>query len=109
MKDVGEVNVILCIKNIRNNDGICLSQSHYIEKIHGMLKYHECFPVATSFGPTYKLTRNSGRPIAQLEYAKVIGCFMCSMTGTRPDIAFAIGNLSRYNSNLSKFHWQAIH
>ena len=35
MKDMGEVDVILGIKIIRNNDGIHLSQSHYIEKVLG--------------------------------------------------------------------------
>ena len=70
--------------------------------------YKDCSPVATPFNPTYKLTQNSGRPIAQLEYAKVIGYLMYAMTSTRPDIAFAVGKLSRYISNLSKFHWHVI-
>ena len=74
----------------------------------GRFNYKDCFPVATPFDPTYKLTRNSGRPIAQLEYTKVIGCLMYAMTSTRPDIAFAIGKISRYTSNPSKFHWHAI-
>ena len=64
--------------------------------------------MATPFDPTYKLTRNSGRPIAQFEYAKVIGCLMYAMTSTRPDIAFAVGKLSRYTSNPSKFYWHTV-
>ena len=31
------------------------------------------------------------------------------MTSIRPDIAFAVGKLSPYTSNPSKFHWHAIH
>ena len=108
MKDMGEADVILGIKIIRNNDGIHLSQSHYIEKVLGRFNYKDCSPVATPFDPTYKLTRNSGRPIAQLEYAKVIGCLMYAMTSTRPNIAFAVGKLSIYTSNPSKFHWHDI-
>jgi len=60
--------------------------------------------VATLFDPSYKLTRNSGRPIIQIEYVMVIGYLMYVMTNTRPDIAFAIGKLSHHTSNLSKFH-----
>ncbi|GJY49268.1 hypothetical protein Tco_0439224, partial [Tanacetum coccineum] len=38
----------------------------------------------------------------------VIGCLMYAITCTRPDIAFAVGKLSRYTSNPSTQHWQAI-
>ena len=33
---------------------------------------------------------------------------MYAMTSTRPDVAFAVGKLSRYTSNPIKFHWHAI-
>nr|GFC79624.1 zinc finger, CCHC-type [Tanacetum cinerariifolium] len=33
---------------------------------------------------------------------------MYAMISTRPDIAFAVGKLSRYNSNPSAQHWQAL-
>ena len=52
---------------------------------------------------------NNGHAVSQLEYSRVIGCLMYAMTCTRPDIAFAVGKLSRYTSNPSTQHWQAIH
>ena len=33
MKDLGPVDVILGIKLIKKNDGMVLTQSHYVEKI----------------------------------------------------------------------------
>ncbi|GJV60345.1 zinc finger, CCHC-type containing protein [Tanacetum coccineum] len=42
-----------------------------------------------------KLMPNNGQTVSQLEYSRVIGCLMYSMTCTRPDIAFAVGKLSR--------------
>ena len=33
---------------------------------------------------------------------------MYAMTSTRPDIAFAVGKLSRYTSNPSNIHWNAV-
>ncbi|GJX18591.1 zinc finger, CCHC-type containing protein [Tanacetum coccineum] len=33
---------------------------------------------------------------------------MCAMTSTRPDIAYAVGKLSRFTSNPSRHHWKAI-
>jgi len=55
-----------------------------------------------------KLMPNMGHAVSQLEYSRVIGCLMYAMTSTRPDIAYAVGRLSRYTSNPSTHHWQAI-
>jgi len=52
MKDLEETIVMLDIKIIRNNDYIFLIQCHYIEKVLGRFKYHDCSPVATHFYPT---------------------------------------------------------
>ncbi|GJR36012.1 zinc finger, CCHC-type containing protein [Tanacetum coccineum] len=79
MKDMGEADVILGIRIKHESNGIAISQSHYIEKA-----------------------------VSQLEYSRVIGCLMYDMTCTRPDIAFAVGKLSRYTSNPGTQHWQAI-
>nr|GEV58100.1 zinc finger, CCHC-type [Tanacetum cinerariifolium] len=48
-----------------------------------------------------------GNNVSQLEYSRAIGCLMYPMINTRPDIAFAVGKLSRYTSNPSALHWQA--
>jgi tRNA(Ser,Leu) C12 N-acetylase TAN1 len=39
MKDLGETDVILNIKLIKDANGITLSQSHYMEKILGRFGY----------------------------------------------------------------------
>ena len=108
MKDMGVADVILGIRIIRNNDGISLSQTHYIEKVLKKFNHFDCAPVSTPFDPSIKLVSNMGNPLAQLEYARVIGCLMYAMTSTRPDIAFAVGKLSRYTSNPSNLHWHAV-
>ena len=43
-------------------------------------------------------------------YQSLIGTLMYAMLGTRPDIAFAVGALSKYSSNPGKVHWnEALH
>ncbi|GJW67336.1 zinc finger, CCHC-type containing protein [Tanacetum coccineum] len=64
--------------------------------------------VSTPLDTCEKLMPNRGLAVSQLEYSRVIGCLMYAMTCTRPDIAFAVGKLSRYTSNPSTQHWQAI-
>ncbi|KAD6454253.1 hypothetical protein E3N88_08959 [Mikania micrantha] len=95
MKDLGEAEVILGIRIISENNGITISQSHYIEMILKKFNCLNCSPVGTPIDPTVKLLPNQGNPISQLEYAKAIGCLMYAMVSTRPDIAFAVGKLSR--------------
>ncbi|GJT05844.1 zinc finger, CCHC-type containing protein [Tanacetum coccineum] len=54
---------------------------------------------STPMDTSEKLMPNNGQAVFQLEYSRVIGCLMYAMTCTRPDIAFAVGKLSRYTSN----------
>ena len=41
----------------------------------------------------------------KVAYASLIGSLMYAMVCTRPDIATAVGIVSRYMSNLEKEHW----
>nr|GEV13012.1 zinc finger, CCHC-type [Tanacetum cinerariifolium] len=64
--------------------------------------------VSTPLDLTIKLMPNTSRAIDQLEYSRAIGFLMYAMTSTRPDIAYAVGKLSRYTSNPSTHHSYAI-
>ncbi|GJZ94027.1 zinc finger, CCHC-type containing protein [Tanacetum coccineum] len=108
MKDMGEADVILGVKIIRGEHGITISQSHYIEKMLDKFNLKDCSPIGTPMDPTTKLVPNKGVAVNQLEYSKAIGSLMYAMISTRPDIAFAVGKLSRYTHNPSLIHWKAI-
>ncbi|CAM8914041.1 unnamed protein product [Rhodiola kirilowii] len=109
LKDMGEAEVILGIRIKRVEGGLALTQSHYIEKVLKKYKYLNCHPVTTPFDSSKHLHPNKGDPVSQLEYSRVIESLMYAMTSTRPDIAFSVGKLSRYTSNPSVDHWQAVH
>ncbi|GJU97450.1 zinc finger, CCHC-type containing protein [Tanacetum coccineum] len=79
MKDIGEADVIL-----------------------------DCSPVSTPMDPVEKLMPNTGKHVDQLKYARAIGCLMFDMTSTRPDIAYAVGRLSRFTSNPIRHDYHAI-
>ncbi|GJU32745.1 zinc finger, CCHC-type containing protein [Tanacetum coccineum] len=99
MKDMGEADVILGIKIKRENKGIVITQSHYIEKILKKFNREYCSPVSTPMDPIEKLKPNTGKHVDQLEYSRAIGYLMYAMTSTRPDIAYAVGRLSKFTSN----------
>ncbi|GJS63771.1 zinc finger, CCHC-type containing protein [Tanacetum coccineum] len=96
MKDMGEADVILGIKIKRENKGIVITQSHYIEKILKKFNREDCSPVSTPMDPVEKLKPNTGKPVDQLEYSRAFRCLMYVMTNTRPDIAYVVGRLSRF-------------
>ncbi|GKD71729.1 zinc finger, CCHC-type containing protein, partial [Tanacetum coccineum] len=108
MKDIGEANVILGIRIKHESNKIAISQSYYIEKVLKKFNYFDCTPVSTPMATSEKLIPNNGQAVSQLDSSRVIGCLMYVMTCTRPDIAFAVGKLSRYTSNYGTRHWQAI-
>ena len=109
MKDIGVADVILRIKILYTKDEIRLSQSIYIEN---MLKKYGYFDLSELFVPydyNKKFRPNTGRPVRQLEYSKIIGSLIYTMSCTRSDIAFSVGMLSRFTSNPEKPHWDAVH
>nr|GEV15982.1 zinc finger, CCHC-type [Tanacetum cinerariifolium] len=108
MKDMGEVDVIFGIRIKHDSNCIAISQSLYIEKVLKKFNYSDCTIVSTPLDTCEKLMPNKGPAVSQLEYSRVTGCLMYAMTCTRSEIAFAMGKLSRYTSNPSTQHWQAI-
>ncbi|KAJ9551062.1 hypothetical protein OSB04_015107 [Centaurea solstitialis] len=108
MKDLGEVDTILGIKVKRSESQFSLSQSHYIEKILTKFQHLNIKEFNTPFDSSMKLDKNSGRAVAQLEYASAIGCMMYAMHCTRPDIAFGVSRLSQFTSNPGTDHWKAV-
>nr|GEV55118.1 zinc finger, CCHC-type [Tanacetum cinerariifolium] len=108
MKDMGEAYVILGIKIKRENKGIVITQSHYIEKILKKFNREDCSLMSTHMDLIEKLKPNTRKPVDQLKYSRAIGCLMYAMTSTRLDIAYVVSRLSRFTSNPSRHHWKAI-
>ena len=74
-------------------------------------------PLTTPLSSGVKLTKadspTTPSAIAEMKdylYQSLIGTFMYAMLGTYPNIAFAVGALSKYSSNPGKVHWnEALH
>ena len=107
MKDKGMANVVLGIRIIRRNEDIALSQSHHIQNMVKKFGKSECTPISTPYDSNLRLVPNENKPVAQLEYARVIVIYatMC----TRPNKPFAIGKLSQSTTSQGRMHWYADH
>jgi hypothetical protein len=105
MKDLGEADVILNIKLLREgNGGVTLVQSHYVEKVLSCFGYSECEPAPTPYDPSKLLKKNRRISRDQLRYSQIIGSLTYLASATRPEILFAMSKLSRFVSNLGDDH-----
>ena len=109
MKDLGEADVILNIKLLREGDGgVTLLQSHYVEKVLSRFGFSDCAPAPTPYDPSVLLRKNQRIARDQLRYSQIIGSLMYLASATRPNISFAMCKLSRFVSNPGDDHWRAL-
>ena len=117
MKDLGPAKQILGmeITRDRKNRRLWLSQERYVERILERFNMKEAKPVTTPLGGHYKLSKSScpsteeeNKKMAVIPYSSAVGSLMYAMVCTRPDIAHAVGVVSRFLSNPGKQHWEAV-
>ncbi|KAL0462991.1 UNVERIFIED_CONTAM: Retrovirus-related Pol polyprotein from transposon TNT 1-94 [Sesamum latifolium] len=116
MKDMGEASYVIGIKIHRDRSRCILelSQETYINKVLERFRMKDCSPSVAPIMKGDKLHLNQC-PMNDLEreqmkdipYASAIGSLMYAQVCTRPDIAFAMGMLGRYQSNPGLDHWRA--
>ncbi|MCO5583106.1 hypothetical protein L7F22_037014 [Adiantum nelumboides] len=70
--------------------------------------------ISTPLAPYVKLSKvdcpkfdTKKSKMAKVPYASACGSLMYAMVAIRPDIAFAVGVVSRFMSNPGKKHWEA--
>ena len=63
------------------------------------------FKLSTTQSPSTNEEKNE---MSSIPYSSAVGSLMYAMICTRPDIAHAVGTVSRYLSNLANEHWGAV-
>ncbi|XP_076896146.1 uncharacterized protein LOC143549014 [Bidens hawaiensis] len=106
--NLGLADVILGVQITRTQNGLVLSQSHYVDKILEKFNKDDPRVASTPIDTTHHLFKNRGEGVSQREYSRIIGSLMYLMTCTRPDLAYAVSRLSKYTSNPSEEHWKSI-
>ncbi|KAL5758246.1 hypothetical protein ACOSP7_020857 [Xanthoceras sorbifolium] len=117
MKDLGAAKQILGmrIKRDTKSGTLLLSQAEYIKKVLSRFNMQDAKPVSTPLGVHFRLSKEQSPKteeerthMAKVPYASAIGSLMYAMVCTRPDIAQAVGAVSRYMNNPGKIHWEAV-
>lgn len=117
MKDLGEASFILGLKLYRDRSKrlLGLSQSSYIDKILTRFNMQDSKKALIPFRHGLSLSKDmSPKSDVELDrmrrcpYASAVGSLMYAMLCTRPDIAYAVGIVSKFQSNPGEEHWTAV-
>ena len=78
-------------------------------------RVNDAKPRTTPLANHFKLSKEQSPKTAEerdhmalFPYASAIGILMYAMVCTRPDVAHAVGVISRYMANPGKEHWEAV-
>ena len=78
-------------------------------------RVNDAKPRTTPLENHFKLSKEQSPKTAEerehmelVPYASAVGSFMYAMVCTRPDIAQAVGVVSRYMANPGKEHWEVV-
>jgi hypothetical protein len=108
MSDLGLLSYYLGIEVKQGENGITLSQSAYAIKILENAGMMNCNPTATPMEARLKLSkRMEDEVVRPTAYRSIIGSLRY-IVNTRPDLAFAVGVVSRFMEAPSKAHWGAV-
>ena len=103
----GDLQWFLGIEIVRDRDQkkIWLSQASYIDKIAGLVENQNPRAAKTPMGQKELLPYEGHASFKSINvYQKKIGSILFVAVSTRPDIAFAVSRLARFNSNPSQQH-----
>jgi hypothetical protein len=117
MKDLGPAKQILGMRIFRNRtEGFLkLSQAKYIKKLLERFNVGDAKTRNTPLETHLKFSKDQypqsyeeESHMSKVPYASTIGSLMYAMVCTRPDIAHAVGVVSRFLSNPEKEHWEDV-
>ena len=116
MKDMGEARFLLGIEIRRQEGGdVFLGQERYAKGVISRFNMEGCKSVSTPMeqGNLLSILQQPSSDVdkenmASIPYRSAIGSLMYLSTCTRPDIAAAVSELSKYSQNPGMAHWEGV-
>ncbi|GKB97559.1 putative RNA-directed DNA polymerase [Tanacetum coccineum] len=117
MKDLGPAKQIIGIRIFRDRCAkkLHISQEQYTEKVLCRFNMDKAKVVSSPLTTNFKLadkdcpsSKKNIQKMDRVPYASAVGSLMYAMVCTRPDLAHAVGVVSRFLSNPGKKHWEAV-
>jgi len=108
MSDLGLLSFYLCIEVRQDASSITLRQTHYAKWILELGDMVGCNPAHTPMEEKLMLSRDSeAEEVDPTHYRRLVGSLRY-LVHTRPDLAFAVGYVSRFMERPMMEHLQAI-
>ena len=109
MTDSGKCCFVLGIELVDGPDGsVTMCQRRYIEDILKRFGMDECKAVVSPVDISTRLVSSDAASKVNAPFREAVGALMHLMTATRPDIAYAVGYVSRFMENPQEEHWIAV-
>ena len=117
LRRLGGIEFLLGVKieRERAKHTIHLSQKQYILDMLERYGFSDCSPVSTPINPGVKLSEahcpSTPEEIVEMRhvpYISAVGSLLYLAIATRPDIAYSVGLLARFNTRPGKAHWAAV-
>uniref|UniRef100_A0AAV1UZJ6 Reverse transcriptase Ty1/copia-type domain-containing protein n=1 Tax=Peronospora matthiolae TaxID=2874970 RepID=A0AAV1UZJ6_9STRA len=109
MTDSGKCAFVLGIELLDGEDGsVTLCQRRYVDDILKRFGMDDCKAVASPVDMSSRLVSSDATTKVDAPFREAVGALMHLTTATRPDIAFAVGYVSRFMENPQEEHWVAV-
>ena len=110
MKDMGELRYCLGVNFELDENGIKLSQKQYLLRLLEKYGLSEANTVSTPMDPNVKLVKDDkySKGVDPILYQSMVGSLLHAARATRPDIAHAVGIISKFNAEPSQAHLTAV-
>ena len=110
LKDLGSLSYFLGIKVVQQDNNISLNQASYVESLLNRFDFSNCKPVATPADVNSHLEKATDDCdlVDSTKYMSAVGSLLYLSTKTRPDIAYAVYNVSKFCSKPNVKHWMAV-
>ncbi|KAK9055823.1 hypothetical protein SSX86_026908 [Deinandra increscens subsp. villosa] len=107
IKDLGDINYFLGLEATHSPDGLFLSQTKYAKEILTRANMMDAKPAHTPLGVNTSLTSEGESFHDPTFYRSIVGALQY-LTITRPDLSFAVNQVSQYLQHPTIIHFQEV-
>ena len=112
IKDLGKLHYCLgiSIQHDEERGSLWMDQRQYIQSLLKRYGLSQAKSATTPADVNVKLVKNDGvsKPVNQVNYQSMVGSLLYASIATRPDIAQAVGAVSKFNSCSTEGHLTAV-
>uniref|UniRef100_A0AAV1TJ73 Integrase catalytic domain-containing protein n=1 Tax=Peronospora matthiolae TaxID=2874970 RepID=A0AAV1TJ73_9STRA len=109
MTDSGKCTFVLGIEQVDEPYGsVTMCQRRYFNDILKRFGMDECKATASPVDLSTRLVASSEAAKIDVPFREAVGALMHLTTATRPDIAYAVGYVSRFMENPQQEYWTAV-